>query len=288
MHLVVGGKRRRVILKVHTLCKWRERGTQLFKRALRVTSAKVIYAYWNERTHAFEQERGVESLKLLPVAKRLQHHWRNALRAGRFEEVEWEWRTPGSVPLGEDGADPAVAQAYEEVRAAIKMGESLFPKGANSGDKALHRYHSVWKETETIYQTNKMLRDGREVEYEAFLREDKTLGLSESWKRPMHWAGFLVMGATTFLPRDLAGSSHGRSAEPGNVEATGSKKQTGSDSALDATIRCANECEDAEGAEAHATHVCQVCREALCGLCAAEHRRLKKTREHLLVPVSHR
>ena len=26
-------------------------------------------------------------------------------------------------------------------------------------------------------------------------------GLQQAWKRPMHWAGFLVMGANTCLPR---------------------------------------------------------------------------------------
>ena len=46
-----------------------------------------------------------------------------------------------------------------------------------------------------------MLRDGSEVEYEAFLAEDVADGLEEEWKRPMHWAGFLVVGAATRLPR---------------------------------------------------------------------------------------
>ena len=29
-------------------------------------------------------------------------------------------------------------------------------------------------------------------------------GLQEAWRRPMHWAGFLVMGASTCLPRGNA------------------------------------------------------------------------------------
>jgi hypothetical protein len=47
-----------------------------------------------------------------------------------------------------------------------------------------------------------MLREGNdiEVEYEAFLSEDVADGLEEEWKRPMHWAGFLVVGAATRLP----------------------------------------------------------------------------------------
>ncbi len=39
------------------------------------------------------------------------------------------------------------------------------------------------------------------VVYEAFLAEDVADGLEEGWKRPMHWAGFLVVGAATRLPR---------------------------------------------------------------------------------------
>ena len=52
-----------------------------------------------------------------------------------------------------------------------------------------------------------MLRDGSEVEYEAFLAEDVADGLEEEWKRPMHWAGFLVVGAATRLPRHTPSKS---------------------------------------------------------------------------------
>ena len=45
-----------------------------------------------------------------------------------------------------------------------------------------------------------MLRDGREVECEVFVSKDVAAGLKPAWKRPMHWAGFLVVGATTRLP----------------------------------------------------------------------------------------
>jgi hypothetical protein len=61
-------------------------------------------------------------------------------------------------------------------------------------------YHSGWKETAGVFQTNKMLRDGREVECEVFVSKDAAAGLKPAWKRPMHWAGFLVVGATTRLP----------------------------------------------------------------------------------------
>lgn len=44
-HECVGGKRRRVLLKVHTLNKWCDRGEKLYLRATKVTAVKVIYAY---------------------------------------------------------------------------------------------------------------------------------------------------------------------------------------------------------------------------------------------------
>ena len=79
------------------------------------------------------------------------------------------------------------------------MGESIFPKGAT--EASMKGYHSGWKETAGVFQTNKMLRDGREVECEVFVSKDVAAGLKPAWKRPMHWAGFLVVGATTRLPR---------------------------------------------------------------------------------------
>ena len=127
----------------------------------------------------------------------------NATGPTRFGEIEWEWRKKsgeaGSMPTAEDaGAD--VAQVYDEVRAAIALGETMFPRGATSTDKSMQRYHSGWKETHGVYQTNKALRGGHEVEFEAFFGQDVADGLQEAWKRPMHWAGFLVMGASTRLP----------------------------------------------------------------------------------------
>ncbi len=43
-HQVLGGRRRRVILKVHTLRRWRERGDKLYERALKATAVKFMYA----------------------------------------------------------------------------------------------------------------------------------------------------------------------------------------------------------------------------------------------------
>jgi CHAT domain-containing protein len=43
-HQLLGGERRRVILKVHTLLKWGSRGNKLYQRAVKVTAAKVLLA----------------------------------------------------------------------------------------------------------------------------------------------------------------------------------------------------------------------------------------------------
>ena len=122
-----------------------------------------------------------------------------------FGEIEWEWRKgigdAGSMPSAEDAGDDVVVQRYEQVRAAIALGERMFPYGAAATDNSMHSYHSGWKETHGVYQTNKALRSGQVTEYEAFWSQDVADGLQEAWRRPMHWAGFLVMGASTRLPR---------------------------------------------------------------------------------------
>jgi hypothetical protein len=159
----------------------------------------MMYATWNYATKAYELEQGTE-LQLLPVSKRLQQTWREAYRAGRCPDIEWEWKTPGSMPAAEDAGDD-VAQLYDQVRETIKLGERMFPQGAKSTDQAMRRHQSGWKETYGLYQTSKALRNGHQVEFEAFFGQDVADGLQQAWKRPMHWAGFLVMGANTCLPR---------------------------------------------------------------------------------------
>ena len=63
--------------------------------------------------------------------------------------MAWEWRKRGSMPQGEDShAD--VAQRYQEVRAAMELGESLFPRGAT--DKSMQGWHSGWNEAYGLYQ----------------------------------------------------------------------------------------------------------------------------------------
>ena len=144
-------------------------------------------------------------MKLLPVSKSLQDGWRRSYKEGRYADIEWEWSKRESIPSGEDRAAGEVRQVYDEVRESIKMGEKLFPKGATPGHTSMKGYHSQWKETNGVFQTNKMLRGSHEVEYEVFMDTDTAEGLREEWRRPMHWAGFLVMGANTRLPLSATG-----------------------------------------------------------------------------------
>jgi len=147
-HLHLGRHRRRVILKVHTLRKWKEREIKLYERVCKVTAVKVMYAYWNPSTRMFEMERQSE-LTLLPVSKQQQHTWRNAYRQKRYDELEWEWRKAGSMPSGDpDTGDGKVMEVYDEVRAAIKLGEGIFHRGAT--DKPDH--HSGWNKIYGVLQ----------------------------------------------------------------------------------------------------------------------------------------
>ena len=197
---------RRVVVKAHTLVRWRDRREKrLWERAAKVTAVKVTYAYWNPETDTFELERGSKlqpkgsvDLKLVPVDDRLRKGWREEFRQKRYDKIEWIWNQKGSMPAGEDAANADVVEVYEQLRETIRMGESIFPKGAT--EAAMKGYHSGWKETAGVFQTNKMLRDGREVECEVFVSKDVAAGLKPAWKRPMHWAGFLVVGASTRLP----------------------------------------------------------------------------------------
>jgi hypothetical protein len=265
MHLLLGGKRRRVILKVHTLGLWRERGDKLYERASKVTAVKFMYAYWNAHKRMFEMDPQSE-LKILPVSKTLKEKWRDSYRQKRYGDIEWEWRIPDSMPsLDPDTGDGEVKRVYDEVRAAIKLGERMFHRGAKATDKCMQDHDSPWQEVNGLvqvssyltpsfllpllirptipcqyqvalffeknwmpntksltynFQTNSMLRDGSEVEYDAFLAEDVADRLKEEWKRPMHWAGFLVVGAATRLPSPEGGGVvSGVSAEAESVVA---------------------------------------------------------------------
>jgi hypothetical protein len=142
MHLLLGGERRRVILKVHTLRQWRERRDRLYERASRVTAVKVMYAYWNTNTKMFEMDRQSE-LKILPVSKTLEKEWRVSYRQERYDEIEWQWRIPDSMPSRDpDTGDGEVKRVYDEVRAAIKLGERMFHRGAKTTDKCMKDHDS--------------------------------------------------------------------------------------------------------------------------------------------------
>ena len=94
---------------------------------------------------------GREELKLLPVSKKLQHTWRDTDGKGNYSELEWEWRKDGSVPSADpDTGDGKVQKVYQEVRAAIKLGESVFPHGAAKTDKSMQGFHSRWHESLNI------------------------------------------------------------------------------------------------------------------------------------------
>ncbi len=151
-HQLPGGRRRRVILKVHTLRKWRERGDKLYERVSKVTAVKFMYAYWNTHSQMFEME-GQSELKLLPVSEQLQDTWRDTYRRKRYGEIEWEWRKAGSMPSADaDTGTGEVKRVYDEVRAVIKLGEGMFPRGATATDKSMQGYHSPWKETHGVFQ----------------------------------------------------------------------------------------------------------------------------------------
>jgi hypothetical protein len=164
---------RRVILKVHTLRKWGERGDKLYERASKVTAVKFLYADWNPSP--FVGQDGIlfktkfvmnqrSELKLLPVSEKLQEQWRDLYRKERYHELEWEWRNPDSMPSADTGIKNdgssllrcEVNQVYNEVRAAIELGEGLFHRGAMVTDKCMQGYdglsYSPWKEVKGLYQ----------------------------------------------------------------------------------------------------------------------------------------
>ena len=67
--------------------------------------------------------------------------------------MAWEWRKRGSMPQGE-GRHADVVQMYEEVRAAMELGERLFARGAT--DKSMQGWHSGWQEAYGLYQVPHM------------------------------------------------------------------------------------------------------------------------------------
>jgi CHAT domain-containing protein/tetratricopeptide (TPR) repeat protein len=106
-----GGKQRRVILKVHTLRKWKDRNrVKLSKRASKVTAVKFTYAYWNpseDKGHYGELGKGMfevgkdrqllKELLKAPVteAERLRKEAEEAWKASPGYLLHKSCRTPG-------------------------------------------------------------------------------------------------------------------------------------------------------------------------------------------------
>jgi len=275
---VVGGKRRRVILKVHTLRKWGERGNELFLRADKVTSSKVIYAYFDPQHNKFFMETGRhDSLKLLPVSEYSRERWQDLFDNNRSSEIEWQWRTKGSIPSFED--KDSAGDRYDEVRKMIRMGEdSVFPRGATAEsmtEKDRSPWYRQWIECENMSSTNSMLRNNptgsneSTIENRVYLRKT----LSEAWKRPVHWAAFLVFGANTCLPRSDSGGD-GELASAHETAGAGNAPQHA------ATTTC-DQCEEVR----QTTHSCKECEGSLCADCAASHGKMKAFRSHKLVAI---
>jgi len=154
MHLLLGGERRRMILKVHTLHKWREGGKQLNERVSKVTAVKFVYAYWNAHTQMFDIDRQSE-MKLLPVTESRNNCTTrgDAYCQKRYGELEWDWRRAGSMPSADpDTGTCEIKRVYDEVRGAIKLGQGMFHRGAMVTDKSMRGYHNGWKVTHDVLQ----------------------------------------------------------------------------------------------------------------------------------------
>lgn len=103
----------RVVLHVHTLLPWGERGTKTLQgRAAKVTSVNVRHAA--KTTAFFEQEGGGLSVGIVPVLPKLKHQWRKLWNDGSGANLEWRWEDAQSRPLSEDRQQHATT-SYAEV-----------------------------------------------------------------------------------------------------------------------------------------------------------------------------
>jgi len=210
---------RRVILKVHTLHLWRDWGNKPSERTSKITSIKVMYVNYSNQKGCFEQETGRHFLQLLPVSRvnAVEVSWQIAYQKGHLVEIEWEWRKLGSIPFCEDPSDLYTALIYDQVRKKIQQAEEIFqPSPLKAYKKSFNRTDGQQVHYQKgIWQSNSMIRGAHEVEYEVFVppstssfheRED----VFAMWKRPMYWASFLVVGASTRLPcvRNSKGGGH--------------------------------------------------------------------------------
>ena len=103
----------RVVLHVHTLLPWCDRGTEPKKRAKRVTSVNVRHA--ERKGGVFKQDQSHVSVKILPVADNLKHRWKTMWEDGKGARLEWQWGTAKSMPVDEKKNMTATVSAYDEV-----------------------------------------------------------------------------------------------------------------------------------------------------------------------------
>ncbi|KAJ1480294.1 hypothetical protein T484DRAFT_1901334 [Baffinella frigidus] len=90
---------RRVVLHVHTVLPWSDRGTDARTRAIKVTSVNVRHA--DKRGRVFKQEKGDVSTWIVPFDDRLKYEWRTLLEEGKGAQLEWQWGASKSMPASE-------------------------------------------------------------------------------------------------------------------------------------------------------------------------------------------
>jgi hypothetical protein len=116
-----------------------------------VTSVNVRHA--RNVSGQFQQDGGGFSLGVVPVDGKLRSDWRKRFNGGRGKQLEWMWADPNSFPTSENRQ--RAETSYAEVRAVIKLGESLLQSGA------------LWAETTNLAQTQQIMRgQGEMVECE--------------------------------------------------------------------------------------------------------------------------
>jgi hypothetical protein len=90
---------RRVVLHVHTVVPWCDRGKDARTRAIKVTSVNVRHA--DRKGGVFKQETGDVSTGIVPVDVKLKYGWKTFLEEGKGAQLEWQWGTHKSMPAGE-------------------------------------------------------------------------------------------------------------------------------------------------------------------------------------------
>ena len=97
----------------------------------------------------FQQDGSGFSLGVVPVDASLKDWRKRFTSKGRGAQLEWAWADLSSFPASENRQ--RAASSYEEVRAVIKLGESLLQSGA------------LWTETKTLAHTQQIMRGHGEI-----------------------------------------------------------------------------------------------------------------------------